>query len=219
MEEVKFPKNVDMIVGQECLMKILLYEDPYYSSSQSVSFMGIPVIDEHGPMYYHTETTFSDWHSNNSEIIEVRGDTLVALVQGECEMTAVYQDRFGEHSVSCYVTVSDLDIPTAEDTVFVQYGDDIELCKFNIPGSYPISYVLEKGDGTADYATLATEELPYETSSLIQFSPVYTYSLRKIVPEQGFTSLRLICEPLGMDVTMPIVTLPSNEGENRNTNL
>ena len=193
-EEIQFPTRVELIVGQYCLPHIILEEN-------------------------ETTRTISDWVSSNQDVAMIKGDTIFALAQGTTEMTAKYQDNFGEHSISCSVTVADLEIPTAEDTVFVQYGDDIELCKFNIPGSYPISYVLEKGDGTADYATLATEELPYETSSLIQFSPVYTYSLRKIVPEQGFTSLRLICEPLGMDVTMPIVTLPSNEGENRNTNL
>lgn len=215
IEEVKFPKTVDMIVGQTCMMKIMLYKDPYYSYSQSASFMGIPISDEHqGPMYYHKETAFSDWHSNNSEIIEVRGDTLVALAQGKCEVTGIYHDDFGNHSVNCSVIVSDPVLPSSEDTIFAHYGDTVELCNFKFPGSHTIRYELEYGSG---YSYSGALNSYYHNVTIgnppIEFSPIYTYYLNMIMPNYNLISFRIFSNALDIDVTIPIVTLPSDESK------
>lgn len=185
-EYIQFPNKVELLVGQYCLPQVILDEN-------------------------ETTRTFSDWISSNQDIAITKGDTILALTQGTTEITTKYQDNFGEHSVACTVTVSNPDIPTAEDTIFVHYGDYAELCKFDVPGSYTIKYDLEKGDGSAYPGTLQSIESPYVPSRVIQFSPVYTYYLNTIVPEQGLTSLRIYCEELGFDVTLPIVTLPAED--------
>lgn len=217
IEEIKFPDTVDMIVGQNCVMKILLYEDPYYDQSTSVSIVGIPIIDEHeGPMYYHSVTAFSDWHSNNPEIIEMRGDTLFALATGACDVTANYHDNLGDHTVTCSIIVNDLDIPNPEDTLFIHSGDTIELCKFDAPGFYTINYELKYSSGYIYSSHLDSYynsiSVSYEPSP-IKLSPLYTYYKNMIAPEFGITSFRVFCDPLGIDVTIPIVTLPSGDSK------
>lgn len=193
-EEIQFPKQVELLVGQYCIPRVILEED-------------------------ETIRVFTDWVSSDQDVAKEKGDTIFALAAGESTLVTSYSNRFGNQETTCAVTVSDWQMPTPNDTVFAQIGETQTLCKFDIPGRFTITYQLEYGSGSSYSAALVPNELPHETSSIIEFSPVYTYQLTTIVPEQGFTSLRLICEPLGMDVTMPIVTLPSNEGENRNTNL
>ena len=225
IEEVSFPKRVELLVGQYCLPQVVL-DDYEYSFGNTLVGGTITVngVSHTSPSYYNRKLfnyTFSDWTSDNQQIVEVKGDTLFALAMGECNVAANYHDNLGDHTATCLIVVNDLDIPNPEDTLFIHSGDTIELCNFDAPGFYIINYELEYSNGyifssRLDYVYSPNNTAVYFEPSPIKLSPLYTYYKYyedKIGPEFDLVSFRIFCDPLGIDVTIPVVTLPSTEGK------
>lgn len=215
IEEVTFPKRVELLVGQYCLPQVVLndYEYSYGSVVPGVTITINGVSHTSSTSYNNrklTTYTFSDWASDNQTIVNVKGDTLVGIAIGECEVTANYQDGLGDHTAICSIVVNDLDIPMSEDTLFVHSGDTILLCEFDVPGNYTINYELEYSSGYIysshlNYYYSPNNNAIYFEPSPIKLSPLYTYYMNMIVPEFGLNSFRIFCDPLGIDVTIPIV--------------
>lgn len=215
IEEVHFPKRVELLVGQYCLPQVVLDEYEYSNGSMITGGTStINGVSYTSPTYYNrklTTYTFSDWMSENQQIVAEKGDTLLALTTGECDVKANYRDNLGEHTATCSVVVKDLDVPSPEDTIFVHAGETIELCKFDVSGVYTINYELHYGNGY-----VYTSRLDYYSNSQtittgpspLKLSPLYTYYKNMIVPESDITSFRIFCDPLGIDVTISMVMLP-----------
>ena len=195
IEKVKFPKKIELLSGQYCL--------PW-----------VAIEYEHASTLYDHNYIFKEWVSDNTEIAVTRGDTVVALSSGKCELTALYHDELGEHTANCSVIVSDPILPSPEDTIFAHYGDTVKLCNFKFPGSHTIQYELEYGSG---YSYSGTLNSYYQSVIIgnppIEFSPIYIYYLNMIMPNYNLISFRIFSNALDIDVTIPIVTLPSDESK------
>lgn len=230
-EEVRFPKTMELLVGQYCLPQVVLDEFEYTDgSSSSYSSSNAGIIINGDTIDWNTNTStnnsshktyiFKKWASDNAEIAITRGDTLMALSSGECELTALYHDKFGDHSANCSVIVSDPVLPSSEDTIFAKIGDAATLCRFDFPGLYDINYELKYSNGAVYQSTLLHRLANHETGfgiSPVIFSPVYNYYLITNITEQtfsqGLSTIRIYCDTLGINVTIPIVILPSDESK------
>lgn len=230
IEEVKFPKKIELLVGQYCLPWIVVGEfEPNSNQGSSVSVSSSSssivingdTIASNGNLYtstlYDHTYIFKKWVSDNTDIAVTRGDTVVALSAGTCGLTALYHDDLGEHTANCTVTVSDPILPNPEDTIFAHCGETVELCSFKLPGSHTVQYELEYGSGYIYSGTLNSSPYHQGTGGKddlpIRFSALFTYYLNMIMPNFMLTSVRVFCEDLDIDVTIPIVTLPSDESK------
>lgn len=225
-EEVRFPKKIELLSGQYCLPWVVIGEFEHNSNQGSVSHSssnssivvnGDTIASNsnsfNSPIYDHTYI-FKQWVCDNTEIAVTKGDTVVALSAGICELTALYHDELGDHSANCSVIVSDPVLPRPDDTIFAHFGDTVELCNFKLPGSHTIQYELEYGSGYSYSGTLNSYSQSSATgASPIIFSPIYTYYKNIIMPNYILTSVRIFCDDIDLDVTIPIVILPSDESK------
>lgn len=233
IEEVKFPKNVELVVGQYCFPKVVLDEYEYsymttttytsYSSSNATVIINGDTVSSNpsssssSSSSYHNKKlntyTFTSWISNHPEIAEVRGDTLKALTLGECELTTLYHDDFGDHEATCHIKVSDLQVPTPYDTIYAHIGDTLELFSFSAPSNNSIHYELEYGiNGHSSFGVISRfYSSTHFGNSPIVLSPLSTYDLTKVI-EAEVTSIHIFCESLNINVRIPIVILPSDGG-------
>ena len=219
IEEVKYPQKIELLVGQYCFPQVFLneteHENTFWESSSSSSSSSSSVyliingdtLDYTGnhqtPMY-----TFSDWESSNPNVVQVKYDTIVALSAGECELVGYYHNQFGNQKTTCFVTVSDLQVPSSNDTIYTHYGDTISLCEFDVPGVHTINYELQFASGYCRSGELYHyQHYIYYGYAPITFSPVYKYYYRIIMPENNFniTEIRVFCDSLNIDVRIPIV--------------
>lgn len=219
IEKVKYPQKIELLVGQYCFPKVFLDESEHentfwesYSSSSSSSSSVYFVINgdtvDYSGNYQEPMFTFSDWESSNSNVAQVRYDTVLALSAGECELVGYYHNQFGNQKTTCMVMVSDLQIPSSNDTIFTHYGDTISLCEFDVPGIHTISYELQFSNGYCYSGELYHyQHLVSYGNAPIAFSPVYKYYYRIIMPESNFNinEIHIFCDTLNIDVRVPIV--------------
>ena len=217
IEEVVFPKHVDLWVGQYCFPQVFLneseHENTFWNSNSisSTSISSAYVIingdtvstmgNHQTPMY-----VFTDWVSSNPDVVQVKHDTIVAVSAGECELVGYYRNQFGNKETTCNITVSDLLVPTPNDTIFTHYGDTISFCEFEVPGIHTINYELKYGSGYCYSGTLNRyQHYVYYGNAPITFSPVYKYYYRIIMPEFVISEFHIFCDSLNIDVRIPIV--------------
>lgn len=223
-ETAQMPKNIELVIGQRCIARVFvdqkspLPSGAEFSSNTSTEIHSTVVIDSVTYEYNTTYTSnistatdyilrqdvFKNWVSNHPEIVESRNDTLFALSPGECEISTVYLDINGNHTATCQVKVTGIDIST--DTIYAHEGDSVVIFECNAPSGYWINYEFES-ENSNHYAAgqiYKGNNRWISESKCVSLSPISNYSLSKTILAE-MNGVHVYCEPLNIDLRIPIV--------------
>lgn len=189
----QMPKNIELVIGQRCIARIFVEQKIHLFLPG-----GNIITNNDGETYY------INWVSNHPEIVESRNDTLFALSPGECEISTVYHDINGARTATCQVKLTGIDIST--DTIYAHEGDSVVIFECNAPSGYWISYEFESENyNHYDAGQIYRGNNRWiSESKCVSLSPISNYSLSKTISAE-MTGVHVYCEPLNIDLKIPIV--------------
>lgn len=184
-ETIRYPKEVKMMIGQKCLIRFI--KDEMDSSD----------------LNNNNYSTFV-WNISDSTILRYSESTIVAQKEGECEISTVYSDKFGTHTASCLVKVTNIDIPS--DTIYAYDGDSLVVFDCNAPSGYSINYQFEyENTNHFNIGQISISNNQWiSEGECVSLSPISRYFLSKTISDD-IIGVHIICEPLNIDLRIPIV--------------
>ena len=197
-ETIKYPKEVKMMIGQKCLICLIKDETDYITNSSN--------------LYVNNYSTFV-WNISDSTILRYSESSIVAQKEGECEISTVYSDKNGTHTASCLVKVTNIDI--SSDTIFAYDGDTVVIFDCNAPSGYSINYQFEyENTNHFDVGQILKSNNQWiSEGGCVSLSPISRYFLPKTISDD-IIGVHILCEPLNIDLRIPIVVMESDESLN-----
>lgn len=194
-EHISFPKEVQLVKGQKCILKC-----------------AVDNLDGDGVSYYMSQI-------GDSTVLGSQNDTIVALAKGESFVERTVYTKTGQYDARCLVEVREpLPMPNPTNTVFAHDGDTVCFHEFETIETHDFHVECESvGQNHIGKVRCRINTDEYRINSNILFcsSPRLTHNVSAQVHE-GDTAIRIYCDSLFMSVRIPVVVLHDEKNEDYN---